>query len=88
MIEKHWSAVPPVAFTATGTVRGRITVTSTAGFRVKQEVILTLPNQPDLALIVNRVLSPTQMELGVPGSPIGSRYDLSSYDTTAFAYAR
>lgn len=87
MIEKSWPAVAPVAFTATGTTRGRITVTSARGFKVKQLVNLNHPTQPDLSLEVKRVLSDTQLELGSPDAPIEQRADLSLYDNQTFIYA-
>lgn len=89
MIEKHWSNIAPVAFTATGTSRGRVTVTDTRGFRVKQRVVVgSTASLPSLVLEVKRVVSPTEMDLGSPEKPISDRTDLSLYSAlTSFVYA-
>ena len=85
--ERNWPAVPPVAFTASGTTLGKITVTSAAGFKVKQEVVLVHPTRGRLNLQVKKVTSPTTVELGSVDKPIQDRVDLSAYDTTTIIYA-
>lgn len=87
-IEKHYTAVPPVAFTAAGTARGKVTVTSTAGFHVKMEVTINHPSQPEITLQVKRVISSTQMILGPTGQPIDKFTNLISYDAQTFIYAK
>jgi hypothetical protein len=87
MIEKKWAAVPPVQFTVSGTKTGRITVTSTAKFRVKMEVAVNHPTLPTLVLEVKRVLSPTQMELGPVDQKLSAREDLTAYDIQTVVYA-
>jgi hypothetical protein len=86
MIEKRWAAVAPVAFTVAGSARGKASVSSTRGFKVKQIVALNHPSLPTLELEVKRVTSKTQLELG-PIGKIDDRSDLSAYDTSAFLYA-
>jgi hypothetical protein len=84
-IEKHWPAVAPVAFTAPGSVRGRVTITSTRGFKVKQTIVLVHPTLGRLQLQVKRVTR-TYLELG-PEGKIQDRTDLSLYDTSTIIYA-
>ena len=88
MFERSWSAVAPVAVTATGTDRGIITVSSTRGFFVKQTVTVTNPSSPDQSFQINRVLSSSQMILGAVGSKIDAYSDLTLIDSTYSAYAR
>jgi hypothetical protein len=69
-IEKSWSAVAPQLFTADGTALGIVTVASTAGFKVKQTVVVvnppvfpaTVPTQKQVQ--VKRVISSTQLIVG------------------------
>jgi hypothetical protein len=86
-IEKKWAAIAPVAFIASGSRRGRVTIASTAGFRVKMEVAIGHPTLPTLLLEVKRVLSATQMDLGDPAKSINDRTDLSAYDFQAYVFA-
>lgn len=87
MVEKFWLAAGPVAFTAIGTDRGIVQVTSTAGFKVKMLVRISHPSQPPLSLEVKRVNSEFEMELGPSPGKITDRTDLSSYPIGTTAYA-
>jgi len=88
MIERYWPAVPPVAFTASGTSKGLITITSTAGFFVKQHVQINHPTLPYLTLQVKRISSSTQMYLGPIETDLKTRSDLTQYDSTSIASAK
>lgn len=86
--ERKWLAVAPVQLTAQGSASGKITVTSTRGFRVKMRVSLSRPNAQDIELEVKRVTSSKTLELGLPGKSIDDRSDLSAFDTSAFIYSK
>jgi hypothetical protein len=93
-IEQSWSTVAPQAFTADGTDLGVVTVGNTAGFKVKQQVIISMPGLPDLTLQCKRVSSSTQFIVGPIPTKIGQsllsvRTDISAYTVAggAFAYA-
>jgi len=81
MMERSWPAVGPVAFIAQGTARGRITIASTAGFRVKMEVILTHPTLPSVTVEIKRVLSASHLILGPTDKGIDAYTDVSAYNT-------
>jgi len=87
-IEKRWAAVAPVAFTASGTAQGRISVTSTRGFRVKMDVVLLHPTLPSLELEIKKVTGRTTLYLGPKNTRINDfSVDLSSYDNQTSIYA-
>lgn len=75
--EKRWQPVSAVAITAPGTADGKLSVSSTLGFKVKMQVRIDTSPEP-LLLEVKRVTSPTQLELGELNTPIEKRADLSS----------
>jgi len=80
MLEKRWIAVPPQAFAADGTADGKITVTDSTLFKVKQLVILvsnTIPSRDDLE--VKRIPDKNTIFVGPKGGNIDSRVDLSAY---------
>jgi hypothetical protein len=83
--ERRWPAVSPVAFTVAGTSRGKITVSSTRGFKVKQTVVIQHPTLPQLLLEVKKVTK-TSLIVGLPGK-IDNVQDLIGYDTLSFVYA-
>lgn len=92
MIEKKWPTVPPRLFTADGTNQGIINLATTAGFKVKQKVVLKATSLPDLELQVKRVNSPTQLKVGPIQPTQGNWYagtDVSAYTLAlgAFMYA-
>jgi hypothetical protein len=81
-VEKKWLSVTTTPFTSNGTQFGVVTVADTAGFKVKGLCFLA-GNSPltVLQLQVQRVLSPTQLIVGPPGStPDPSNFtDISAY---------
>jgi hypothetical protein len=80
-VERKWLAVPAVNFTADGTQFGVVTVTDTAGFKVKGSAYITANTKPVLLVQIQRVLSPTVMIVGPPGTtPSPSNFiDVSTY---------
>lgn len=88
MLEKSWPTVPPTLFTANGNALGLVSCVSTAGFKVKAEVVISANTLPNLLLEVKRVISPTQLFVGPIGKPITTRTDISAYTTalTSFIY--
>jgi hypothetical protein len=93
-IETLWNTVVPQLFTADGTALGVVTVASTAGFKVKQQVIVSMPTLPDLTLQCKRVVSSTQLIVGPIPTQIGQsmltvRTNISAYTVAggAFIYA-
>lgn len=77
-IEKKWEAVPSRQLTLNGGSEGQVTLASTSGFKVKQEVVLTSNSQPAISLEVKRVVSKTQLLVGKPGD-IKDRLNISTY---------
>jgi hypothetical protein len=93
-IEQSWSVVAPTLFTANGTTLGVVTVADTAGFKVKSQVIISMPGLPDLTLQCKRVVSTTQLIVGPIPITIGqdsltTRTNISAYTVLggAFIYA-
>lgn len=88
-IEKKWSAVPPRLFTVDGSANGLVTVSSTAGFKVKQAIVIAGTALPNLALQVKRVNSPNTLIVGLINPPQGQAFkgvDISLYTTAANSY--
>lgn len=79
MYEKRLEAVPPVAFIANGTSLGQITLLSTAGFKVKQVVILKSTTVGPANFEVKRVDSENILFVGPIKTNIGERSDISAY---------
>lgn len=87
MFEKQWLSVAPVLFTTNGTNNGLISVTDTAGFKVKAQVVISAAAQNNLTLQVKRVLSSTQMIVGPISGPItNSNVNLTAYTLAAGAF--
>src|SRR5271166_2542925 len=93
-IEQSWGAVAPQLFAANGTTLGVVTIGNTAGFKVKQQIVISATGLPDLILQCKRVSSETQLIVGPGGLKIGqsslsARTDISAYTTAlgAFIYA-
>ncbi len=80
-IERAWEAVNPVAFVANGGADGTITLLSTAGFKVKQSVVISAISLPDKKLEVKKVISPTKLIVGpvVTTGKMLARENLSAY---------
>lgn len=79
--EKRWLAVSPQNFTADGTVDGIITVASTSGFKVKQQIALISNTQLKELFQVKRVFSSIQLAVGPLRSGIDRRSDVSAFLT-------
>ena len=86
MIEKHWTPIGPIPITAPGTTSGILTLQTTFELHVKMIVALTDPSLPPKKVEIKRVNSHTQIEVGEPDAPIGSRSDVSMYGATSFLY--
>lgn len=80
-VERKWLAVPPRPFLIDGGQFGVVSVADTAGFKVKQHVVLTALSQPDLLCQVKRVVSNTQLIVGKLDNKIGPEQwlDISAY---------
>lgn len=90
-IEKKWPAVAPQLFTADGGQHGVVKVTSAAGFKVKQRVIISALTQPNLTLQVKRVIGPDTIIVGEIPTKQGEqsltqRKDLQAYTVALGAY--
>jgi len=81
MIEKRWAAIAPISLIADGTTDGYIILSTTAGFKTKQEVILKATGEETLALQIKRVLSNTQLLVGPRGTKLSVFSDISIYTT-------
>lgn len=80
--ERKLAAVPPQAFTSDGTSVGVITIPSTAGYYIKQGVILKSNTLQSAGFQVKNVLSPTQLILGPQDNSLNAPLkptDLSGY---------
>lgn len=81
--EQKLAAVSPQAFTANGTSLGVVTIASTAGFYIKQSVVLQSNTLQQASFQVKNVLSTTQLILGPNNNNLNSspknRSDLSIY---------
>jgi flagellin-like hook-associated protein FlgL len=77
-VERKLTLVSPIAFTANGGSNGLVTVSSTYGFKVKAQVVISATGIPNQTFEIKRVLSKTQLLVG-PGSNIKDRADLSAY---------
>jgi hypothetical protein len=93
-IEKQWPAVAPQAFTVDGNALGVVTVANTAGFKVKQQVIISATGLPDLTVKIYRFISPTSFRVGpvnpTAGLGLTGKTDISAYTVLlgAFIYAQ
>jgi hypothetical protein len=77
--ERLWAHVPAQLFILDGGSDGKITLLSTSGFKVKQNVTLKAIGQPNLLVQVKRVLNSTTLFVGPITSDINSRLDISNY---------
>lgn len=81
--ERLWDSIGPVAFTANGGQDGVVTLTSTQGLRVKQQVKIYSASQqpPQTQLEIKKVLSLTKAIIGpiVSKGEFMARYNLSAY---------
>lgn len=63
-IERTWERQGPILLTEQGGDDGILTLETVALFKVKQVVVLSSTDQPDLQLEVKRVISPTKLIVG------------------------
>jgi hypothetical protein len=97
-VERTWLAVAPQALTTNGNAQGVVNISNTAGFKVKQSVVLSATGLPDLQVQVKRVVSPGQLIVGpIPASLqppqrqegaqlLSRRIDISAYTVAAGAF--
>jgi hypothetical protein len=83
-LERNWSAISARPLTSDGTDSGKVTISSTKNFKVKQQVLIKATTQPDLLVEVKRVISSTELLVGPKGS-IKLRTNISSYTTALSA---
>lgn len=87
MFEKSWLAVPPQLFTVNGSPNGLVTVASTAGFKVKAQVVISATGFPNLTVECKRVISKTQLYVGALNKNINDRsVDLTDYSLANNAF--
>lgn len=77
--ERRWAGVGPTNFTADGLDTGIITVEDTACYKVKMKVVVFSDTLQETALVINKVLSRTQMKLGPAGGKITDHTDMSTF---------
>lgn len=77
--ERQYSRIGPKAFTANGTVKGQVTLSSTRGFKVNARVLITSSTQPPLDLKVKEVVSKNILIVAANASANTPPTDLSLY---------
>ena len=83
-VERKWLAVTATPLTANGTALGLIQVADTTGFKVKGQAFLIANTLSPIPVQIQRVLSPTLMIVGPPGTtPSPNNY----IDVSAFTVA-
>lgn len=91
-IEQKWPMVSPQLLTADGGTEGEVHVASTAGFKVKQIVVLQAPTIAPMQVKVQRVISRTQIIVGPAGPAVqgkqnmNTRVDVSMYTVVAGSF--
>lgn len=80
--EKTLPAVPAQLFTANGTKYGQIQVQSTAGFKLKQAVLIKNNAGDQVKLEVKSVLSPTILLVGKESASLEDYADLTVFTTS------
>lgn len=88
MLEGKWDAVPPQLLTANGSPQGLVTVADTAGFRVKQAVVLQGTAIPNLPVQIKRVLSRTLLVVGANDNKVNQwkPVDVSAFTVAANSF--
>jgi hypothetical protein len=79
MLEKRLKAVPAQAFTSDGTANGKITVSSAALFKVKQQIFLSASSLPNIELEIKNIEDEHILYVGPKGGSINTREDVSQY---------
>jgi hypothetical protein len=77
--ERQWAGIGPTNFTEDGLDTGIITVEDTACYKVKMKVVVFSDTLQDTALVINKILSRTQMKLGPIGGKITEHTDMSDF---------
>lgn len=78
-IEKRWGAIPAVSFLLDGTIDGLVTLDTPVDLHTKQIIFLTSNTQPTKQLQVKRVLSKTQILVGLLTTKINVYENVSAY---------
>lgn len=81
MFEKRLERVAPKPLLVNGGTDGKVTVTDTSGFKVKQQVIIFTLNNITERYEVKRIENSTEMYVGPIGSKIQDRSNLSHFTT-------
>jgi len=77
--ERRWDAYSTTPLTADGTLNGIISVADTFGLYTKMAVSLASNTQPKTTFQVKAVLSPTQVQLGLPSTDLNQFSDLTAF---------
>ncbi len=86
MLEKRLYAVPPQLFTTDGTANGKITVSNTVLFKVKQVVSVGNSTLQPQELEIKRIDDINTMWLGPLSQTIDKRSDMSAYTVASGAF--
>jgi hypothetical protein len=86
LTEKRLKSIAPIAFIADGNQYGKVTISDTYPFKVKQEITIQAVGLPNLILEVKRVETSTLMFVGPKGGSIDTRTDLTLYTVSAGAF--
>lgn len=82
MSEKQFYTIPSENFTANGTDKGLITISSTYPYKVGMIIALSSSTVPPSRFKIKRVISDTQMYVGLESTNITTYSDLSMYLVT------
>jgi hypothetical protein len=83
--EKRLPRVSARSFISNGTATGKITVSDSRAFKVKQQVVITANTLPNLELEIKAVEDMSTVLVGPRGSNIGDRTNLTGYTTSLSA---
>lgn len=78
-LEKRWALVPVQLLIGNGTSNGVVPVADSKLFRVKQQILVKSNTQTTKLLQVNRIQSPTEIEVGSMSETITHREDVSMF---------
>lgn len=79
--ERDLSPVAPILLVTNGGTEGQITLATTLGLFVKQLAQLKATGVTTLTVQIKRVLSLTQILVGLPGNPLDHRVNVSAFTT-------
>ena len=77
--ERNLSVVPPILLTANGGTQGQLTLATTLGIFVKQNINIQSGSVPSLQVQVKYVINETQILVGAVGHNLAHRIDVSAY---------